>query len=125
MFLGQLILFLLMVILVLFLLLKRRQGMDRLLLFIFMLIGIVSIWAPGLTTRIANLVGIGRGVDLVIYLFIIFNLFFVVYMLSEHNQLLRMITALVREVAMINAQIENWRGTDGSREDDSLETKAE
>ena len=57
---------------------------------------------PGLLGYMANITGVGRGVDLVIYLSILslFYLIYRAYVKIDHTE--REITKLVREIAIIN-----------------------
>lgn len=69
-------------------------------------VGIFLIFIPDLTTRIANLLGIGRGVDVVLYASIVtlFYLIFRIYIKVEDTQ--RQITQVVRKVALEGEQRE-------------------
>lgn len=63
-------------------------------------IGLVVTWYPDTASFIANVVGIGRGADLVVYLGIVF-LFVLVFQLHvSHVRLERQLTKLVREEAL-------------------------
>jgi hypothetical protein len=53
----------------------KTVSTDRIILFILSLGGILLVIDPNLATQIANFVGIGRGADLIFYLFMIFCLF--------------------------------------------------
>jgi hypothetical protein len=71
------------------------------------IIGIVFVWNQEITNTLANQVGIGRGADLILYLFISisFGVSTLLYMriieLQEH------VTILTREIALLNASYEN------------------
>jgi len=67
--------------------------------------GVLFVLMPDLTTKIANAIGIGRGTDLIIYLFVIFNLYQFIFMLAEQNRLLKMVTVMGREIALLKAQV--------------------
>ena len=58
------------------------------------------VWVPGATTGIANILGIGRGADLLIYgsIVAIFYLIFRVYVTMEDIE--RQITEIVRKIAL-------------------------
>src|SRR3989344_5327219 len=58
------------------------------------------IWIPGITTDIANILGIGRGADLIIYssIVVLFYLIFRMYVKLEDTE--REITELVRKIAL-------------------------
>lgn len=66
-------------------------------LFILAIIGVLT---PELTGKVANLLGIGRGADVIIYLSIVL-LFYLVFRMSIIIEDLRHeITKLVREIAL-------------------------
>jgi small membrane protein len=66
--------------------------------------GLYFVWLPEHATRLAAKVGIGRGVDLILYVWVIISL---LVMLNLHLKLrsqMELITALAREVAIANAR---------------------
>ena len=69
----------------------------------FALGGAVIILYPDVSTRLANSIGIGRGADLLLYIFIIFSLFHHVNIAARFKHLERQITAVVRSVALAEA----------------------
>ncbi len=75
---------------------------EFLLWLIFWLTAEVAVWIPDLTTKVANILGIGRGADLVFYLSItlLFYLIFRIYVKIEKIE--RDITKVVREDALNN-----------------------
>jgi hypothetical protein len=78
----------------------RTVFLDRIIYLMCAGIGIVLVIDPPLTTQIANWLGIGRGADLLFYLFIIASLFYVVATRSRIRRLERQITHLVQQNAM-------------------------
>ena len=101
---AQVIFLIIIFALAVYLIRLRSLLFDRLLILVFLGLGIISIIIPEMTTFIANRIGIGRGTDLVFYLFILTSLFGFFYLISEINHLLRLITHLCREIAIINAR---------------------
>ena len=79
---------------------------DRLILFLLTCAAVVFIIRPDITTHIANFLGIGRGADLVFYLFIIYCLFRFVEISSSIKSLEKDITRISREIAILNARDE-------------------
>jgi hypothetical protein len=66
--------------------------------------GLYFVWLPAHATRLAELVGIGRGVDLILYVWVIISL---LVMLNLHLKLraqMELITALAREIAIAKAE---------------------
>ena len=67
------------------------------------LVGSVLVWAPDITNWIAHKLGVGRGSDLLFYLFIVmmFSAVFNLHMrIRQQNEIL---TRVVRDVALKNA----------------------
>lgn len=65
---------------------------------------------PEITTRIANLFGVGRGVDFVLYASVAVLFLLVFRLFLENERLERTISTIVRESAL--------KGTDGERTED-------
>ncbi len=101
----QLILIVLMIG-VLFLYFNRlRSGiLDRLAVLAFVTIGIVMAAFPSLTTRIAQTVGVGRGVDLFLYLSLVGFAFFGLVLYSKLRDVESRMTDLARSVAVQTAK---------------------
>ena len=81
----------------------RSTLSDRLIYVVLIAAGIPLVLYPDWSTRVAQLVGIGRGADLVIYLFIMFSLFFFVSSASAFRELERELTIVIRTIAINNA----------------------
>jgi hypothetical protein len=87
----------------------RRSPVVSVLAVVTALAGVYFVWVPSDSTRLAEFVGIGRGADLIIYLWICISL---VVLLNLHLKLRRQqetITKLARTIALQNA-IETARG---------------
>jgi hypothetical protein len=66
--------------------------------------GLYFVWLPEQTTWLAALVGIGRGVDLILYVWVVISL---VVLLNLHLKLraqMELITVLARRIAIANAR---------------------
>lgn len=95
-----LILALIGVFLIYFMVLARRSAIKRLFLTFFFGTGAAFVLWPNLTNRLAWLVGIGRGADLVFYVSIVF-LFFLLFNIYLHFATLAANQSLlVRELAL-------------------------
>ncbi len=70
------------------------------------LAGLVVVWLPNATTKIANFLGIGRGADLIFYLslVIIFYLLFKIYLRIENIE--KNITKFTKTEAINNASFQ-------------------
>jgi hypothetical protein len=84
--------------------LGRSLPVVRLGLFAVVLVGYLFIWIPELTTKIAGLVGIGRGADLIVYVWIIVNLFLILRLHIKLREQSEAFTALARQIALQGAE---------------------
>ena len=82
----------------------RRAPVIGLLAMVAALTGLYFVWIPAHATWLADLVGIGRGVDLILYVWVVISL---IVLLNLHLKLRvqkEMITVLARELAIANAR---------------------
>jgi small membrane protein len=66
--------------------------------------GLYFVWFPSHSTQLAELVGIGRGVDLILYIWVCISL---IVLLNLHLKLrtqMELVTVLARQVALSGAQ---------------------
>lgn len=73
---------------------------DRIIFIFGALVGIFFVLRPDITITIANLIGIGRGTDLLLYIFIIISMFFYVSILAEFRRIDQKLTKIVRNIAI-------------------------
>lgn len=66
------------------------------------LIGLILVWNPDLANLLARFVGVGRGADLVFYLFIAVAAFISLYLHLRIESCTRMVTDLARAIALQN-----------------------
>ena len=83
----------------------RHLAVRRLLVLVALVCGVVVVLWPGLLSSLAELVGIGRGADLLFYLAIIAGLLYVVNEYKRSVQLTRANTQLAREIALTEARL--------------------
>ncbi len=67
-------------------------------------IALFVVWFPEIIWQIGQVSGVGRGVDVLIYLSIIFLFFFLFNQNTKIDNLNKQITKIVREVAKENAK---------------------
>jgi small membrane protein len=82
----------------------RRSPVVSLLSVLVTAAGLYFVWFPAHSTRLAELVGIGRGVDLILYTWVCISL---IVLLNLHLKLRtqnELITALARKIAIADAQ---------------------
>lgn len=100
----------------------RRTGADshlamrRLLMMLFVVAAILSVLFPQWLTWLAQLVGVGRGTDLVLYALIVMFLTFVYTQYRRNIALQRQLTLLSRKIALLEASEQEKHGT-GPRKD--------
>jgi hypothetical protein len=91
-----------LVLFVFYILRVRSELFDRLVYLVGAAAGILLVLDPELSTRVANLLGIGRGADLIFYLAIIVSLFYAVGTRSRIRRIEQKLTQVVREQAIEN-----------------------
>ncbi len=111
---SQIILIAALILFVVYIYRLRTIFLDRIIYLLCALVGIFLVIDPPLTTEIANWLGIGRGADLLFYLFIIASLFYAVETRSRLRRMERQITRLVRQVAIDHP----IQGEQGGEEDE-------
>jgi len=101
--LGQIFFLILIVLLFIYALRWRRGYIDRVIIIVSLFSGIFLVTFPKLSVLIANFLGIGRGTDLVIYLFILFSIYMFINVYSEIRILTIKYTQFIRNDAIANA----------------------
>lgn len=67
------------------------------------LAGLYFVWFPAHATALAEFVGIGRGVDLIVYTWVVISLLMLVNLHLKLRAQMEVITALARTIALANA----------------------
>jgi hypothetical protein len=80
----------------------RRSPVVAVLSSIVALAGLYFVWVPSHTTRLAEFVGIGRGVDLILYTWVGISLLVILNLHLRLRTQLEMITVLARTIALAN-----------------------
>lgn len=83
----------------------KHLAIRRVIMLLSLVAGVVVVLWPGLLSWLANLVGIGRGVDLLFYLAIVAGLLYVVNEYKRSVQLARANTQLARELVLTEARL--------------------
>ena len=78
----------------------RSAALDRLIALAFFAAGCSAVMFPELTSVVARHLGVGRGTDLLLYVFFAASLFFGILMYSKTMRLEARITELVRHIAV-------------------------
>ena len=99
---------------------RLRSGLlDRVMVLLFAVAGAAMTVVPDFTTKVANLVGVGRGVDLFFYLSILGLAFVCLLLYSRVRQLESSITELARALAIKKANTPDESGSRMGRPDDT------
>lgn len=81
----------------------RYQAMRRILMVAFMLAAASSVFFPQVWTWAANLLGIGRGADLLLYLLVLVFFGFVASTYRRFRTMEKEVTELARQLGLANA----------------------
>lgn len=81
----------------------RRLAIRRILLLLTTLAAVVAIVFPELVNELANLVGVGRGTDLILYVLVVVFIGNSISNSIRHRQLEREVTKLARTLALAAA----------------------
>jgi hypothetical protein len=71
--------------------------------------GLYFVWMPEHSTALAELVGIGRGVDLILYVWVCLSLIVVLNLHLKLRTQMELITALARKLALADPQAPDQR----------------
>ncbi|MGN0880518.1 MAG: DUF2304 family protein [Oligosphaeraceae bacterium] len=82
----------------------RRQLPVRLFLLLQLCVGVIFVIHPDSATRVAALLGVGRGTDLILYFLALLVYVGGLCILSQFRRLERQQTLIIRELALQTAQ---------------------
>ena len=68
------------------------------------MLGLYFVWSPGQATRLAEIAGIGRGVDLFLYLWVVISLLMLLNLHLRLRMQMEVMTELARALAIANAR---------------------
>jgi len=83
---------------------RRRSAMVATLALNAATAGLYLVWAPSHASTVADWVGVGRGVDLIIYVWVVISLLVLLNLHLKLRAQLELITALARQIAIANAK---------------------
>jgi small membrane protein len=81
----------------------RRAPLISMAFMLLASAGLYFIWLPGHATWLAALAGIGRGVDLILYVWVVISLMVLLNLHLKLRLQMELITVLARELALANA----------------------
>ena len=79
---------------------RSTSRLLRLAVLAVVVAGLYFVWMPEQTTRLAESLGVGRGADLVLYLWVVITLALIVFLYLKIVQLSRRLTELTRALAL-------------------------
>ncbi|MEJ5994698.1 DUF2304 domain-containing protein [Pedobacter sp. Du54] len=82
----------------------RRHAMSRLVMIIISFLGVLFILFPSLSNELAEYVGVGRGADLIIYLFMVFSFLYNIFMYAKLRMIRQDQTEIIKNIAIQNAK---------------------
>jgi hypothetical protein len=89
----------------------RRLALTRIAGLMFAGCAVLAILSPNTVTRVANLVGVGRGTDLLLYVFIVAFTFVVVGQNQQIRHLNDRMARLTRAQALLEHEVSIWEHT--------------
>lgn len=92
---------------------ERSLALKRIFAILFVAASIFAILFPGILTAVANFFGIGRGTDLLLYLFIVAMLIFAVATVRAKARSDARVSELARAVALLEARTIEGRSRAG------------
>ncbi|MCW2289858.1 hypothetical protein EDF60_2735 [Leucobacter luti] len=84
---------------------ERSLALKRIFAILFVAAAVLAIVFPGVLTAVANFFGIGRGTDLLLYVFIVAMLIFATATVRAKARSDARVTELARAVALMDARI--------------------
>lgn len=92
---------------------RTRLPFHIVIVFAVLAVAGIAVIFPDITAEAAQLVGVGRGVDLVIYLVEVGTLFVLLHYYTKFVEIERRQTEIVREVAILRAEVDRCMAAAG------------
>jgi hypothetical protein len=84
---------------------KQKSGIVFYLLTGFIAIGVYLLWHPSSATDLANLLGIGRGADLLLYTWVSISFLILFNIHNKLRELMELTTLMARRIAILEATL--------------------
>jgi hypothetical protein len=85
---------------------RNRLPLHIMTVFLLLAVGAVAVLFPETTQNAAELVGVGRGADLITYIAIVAVLFVLLHYYTKFVHLQRQLTEVTRELAILRAEVD-------------------
>ncbi len=82
----------------------RRSVLDTVLIFLFMAVGISFILFPEITNKLAKVMGVNRGINLIFYTGFLILFFLVLKLYARSRRLEKNLTEMVRKISLEKAE---------------------
>jgi hypothetical protein len=84
---------------------QRRVPLVAICTIIAAAAGLYFVWFPSHANMLAELIGIGRGADLIMYLWVLISLLILFNLHLKLRSQMELITELAREIALLRAEL--------------------
>jgi hypothetical protein len=88
----------------------RRSPAIGILSMLVAVVGLYFVWIPSHATLLAELAGVGRGVDLIIYIWVVISFLLLLNLHLKLRAQMELITVLARSVAIAEASRKRMEG---------------
>ncbi len=82
----------------------RKSVLDTVLIFLFLVVGILFILFPEITNMLAKVLGVNRGINLIFYTGFLILLFLILKLYARSRRLEQNLTELVRKISLEKAE---------------------
>lgn len=94
-----------LLILLFFLFKPKEKLFIRVFIFTISILAIGFIMFPSVTNVVANALDIGRGADLIVYIYIVFSFFAIIYLYTKVRYLTQTSTDIIRELSITKSEM--------------------
>lgn len=92
---------------------QRGKALQRLAWLLVILMAVIAVAIPDLTTRVAHMMGVGRGTDLLFYGLVVVFIGFTLVATRRQSETDRALTKLARKVALLEAELREFGTVQG------------
>jgi small membrane protein len=103
---------------------RNRLPIHIMTVFALLVAGGVAVVFPEMTQQVAELVGVGRGTDLVTYIAIVVVMFVLLHYYTKFVELQRQVTELTREIAILRTEVDRVAPPASERRNEGLDQDA-
>jgi hypothetical protein len=89
---------------------RTTSRFVRVVVLLVIVAGAYLVWAPEQATVLAGWVGVGRGADLILYLWVVITLALIVFLYLKTLRLSRKLTLLTRHLALMRPEFPRSTG---------------